>query len=257
MDEISVESVPSRKGEGKARREGVTGPLHKNNPILIGLWPKILKMSNPVISNLGEVRNKRCILPPRSLHALTNTHVLWWSYQRLLEELATISQHYYMHNKIQRYWGRAGWRKRGEQWALHYSNLGFLSSQPYEYLFLPLSTMMFQLGDSVSMCGEEGGRWKYLSPLVGVGGVCLKPPRDIFLLYLEIFCSFLTGTTWRKQVSKIIYLPCVRNLHFLWKLYILILTYKIKTFLRMGSSVWGRITRDSSEAYIQGPYSAV
>lgn len=76
MDEISVESVPSRKGEGKARREGVTGPLHKNNPILIGPWPKILKMSNPVISNLGEVRNKLCILLARSLHARTNTHVL-------------------------------------------------------------------------------------------------------------------------------------------------------------------------------------
>lgn len=41
-------------GEG-----GVTGPLHKNNAILIGTWPKILQISNPVICNLGEVKLKR------------------------------------------------------------------------------------------------------------------------------------------------------------------------------------------------------
>lgn len=68
MDEISVESVPSRKGEG-GREGGSHRALHKNNPILIGLWPKILEISNPVISNLEEVRNKRekHISPPRSL----------------------------------------------------------------------------------------------------------------------------------------------------------------------------------------------
>lgn len=67
MDEISVESVPSRKKGGRGRREGVTGPLHKNK--LIQMWSKILNISNAVICNLGAVKNKHC------LRAHTDTHM--------------------------------------------------------------------------------------------------------------------------------------------------------------------------------------
>lgn len=46
--------MPAERGRDD-ERERVTGPLHKNNPILIGTWPKILQISNLVICNLGEV----------------------------------------------------------------------------------------------------------------------------------------------------------------------------------------------------------